>query len=49
MADESTDITSQEELSLSACWAQQNKPAEHFFGIIHAKQTSVQAIAWLSL
>ena len=45
MADESTDIASQEELSVCARWLEQNKAVEHFLGIVHAKETNAQAIA----
>ena len=45
MADESTDVASQEDLSVCARWLQQNKPVEHFLGIVHAKETNAQAIA----
>ena len=45
MADESTDVASQEELSLCARWIEDNKPVEHFLGILHAKEKNAQAIA----
>ena len=45
MADESTDIASKEELSVCARWLHQNKPVEHFLGIIQAKETNAEAIA----
>lgn len=33
MADESTDVASQEELSVCARWIEDNKPVEHFLSI----------------
>ena len=45
MADESTDIASQKELSVRARWLEQNKAVEHFISIVHAKETNAQAIA----
>ena len=45
MADESADVASQEKLSVCARWLDQNKPVEHFLGIIHAKETNARAIA----
>ena len=45
MADESTDVASQEELSVCARWLEQNKAVEHFLGIVQAKETNAQAIA----
>ena len=45
MADESTDVASQEELSVCARWLEQNKPVEHFLGVIHAREIHAQAIA----
>ena len=45
MADESTDVASQEELSVCARWIEDNKPVEHFLGILHAKEKNAQAIA----
>ena len=45
MANKSTDVASQEELSVCAHWLEQNKPVEHFLGVIHAKEIHAQAIA----
>ena len=45
MADESTDVASQEELSVCARWIEDNKRVEHFLGILHAKEKNAQAIA----
>ena len=45
MADESTDISSKEELSVCARWLHNCKPVEHFPGIIPAKETTAEAIA----
>ena len=44
MADESTDVSSQEELSVCARWVQNGKPVEHFLGIVQAKETTAEAI-----
>ena len=45
MADESTDVSSKEELSICVRWEQGGKPVEHFLGIMPAKETTAQAIA----
>ena len=45
MADESTDISSKEELSVCARWLDNKKPVEHFLGIMPAKETTAEAIA----
>ncbi len=45
MADESTDVSSKEELSICARWEQSGKPVEHFLGIISAKEMTAKAIA----
>ena len=45
MADESTDISSKEELSICARWLDNKKPVEHFLGIMPAKETTAEAIA----
>ena len=45
MADESTDISSQEEVSVCARWLHNKKPVEHFLGIMTAKETTAKAIA----
>ena len=46
MADESTDVSSLEELSVCARWLDltENKPVEHFLGIVHAKEINAEAI-----
>ena len=46
MADESTDVSSKEELSICARWEQDNKPVEHFLGIVPAKETTAEAISF---
>ena len=45
MADESTDVSSKEELSICARWEQDSKPVEHFLGILPAKETTAEAIS----
>ena len=45
LADECTDISCKEELSVCARCLHQNKPVEHFLGITHVKETTDQAIA----
>ena len=45
MADESTDVASQEELSVCARWLQHGRPVEHFLGIVPAKETNAEAIS----
>ena len=45
MADESTDISSKEELSICARWLHKKNPVEHFLGIMPAKETTAKAIA----
>lgn len=44
MADESTDIASQEELSICARWLHENKPVEHFLGVVHAREVNSKAL-----
>ena len=44
MADEATDISSKEELSVCARWLENNKPVDHFLGIVHAKETTAKGI-----
>ena len=41
MADESTDISSKEELSR---WIENGKAVEHFLGIVHAKEVIAKAL-----
>lgn len=38
MADESTDVSGKEELSVCGSWLESGKPVEHFLGIIHAHE-----------
>lgn len=45
MADESTNISSKEKLSICARWLDNKKPVEHFLGIMPAKETTAEAIA----
>ena len=45
MADESTDVSSKEELSICARWEWDTKPVEHFLGIVPAKETTAEAIS----
>ena len=44
MADESTDISSKEELSVCGRWLESGKPVEHFLGIIHAQEVNAEAL-----
>ena len=44
MADESTDVASKEELSVSARWLPQNMTVEYFLGVIQAKETNAETI-----
>ena len=46
MADESTDVSSQEELSVCARWIEEYKPVEHFLGIVHVKETNAKALSY---
>ena len=43
MADESTDISSKEELSVCGRWIENGKAVEHFLGIVHAKEVTAKA------
>ena len=43
MADESTDISSKEELSVCGRWIENGKTVEHFLGIVHAKEVTAKA------
>ena len=45
MADESTDVASQEGESVCARRIEDNKPVEHFLAVLHAKEKNAQAIA----
>ena len=40
MADESTDVSSKEELSICARWLENGKAVEHFLGIVHGPRSS---------
>lgn len=44
MADESTDVSSKEELSVCGRWIENGKAAEHFLGIIHARGVTAGAL-----
>ena len=44
MADESTDVSSYEEMSICARWIQEGKPVEHFLGILRAHETDAQSL-----
>jgi hypothetical protein len=45
MADESTYVSSKEELSICARWERDSKPVEHFLGIMPARETTAEAIS----
>ena len=44
MADESTDITSKEELSVCARWLENGKAAEHFLRIVNSHEVHAEAL-----
>ena len=44
MADESTDVSSKEEVSICGRWLESGKPVEHFLGIIHARVVTAEAL-----
>ena len=44
MADECTDITTVEELSVFCRWEEKGKPEEHFLEIIHLRQANAESI-----
>ena len=48
MADESQDITSQEELSICCRWLVDDRPEEHFMTILHVTSTDAKAITTAS-
>lgn len=49
LADECTDVSSKEELSVCARWLDDtDKPVERFLGIIHAKETNAKSTLWVS-
>ena len=45
MADESTDVSSKEELSIFGRWIDNGKAVEHFLGIVRAKEVNAEALA----
>ena len=45
MAVKATDISSEDELSVCARWMENNKPVEHFLGIVYAKEVTAKGIA----
>ena len=45
LADESQDITCQEELSVCCRWLVDGKPEEHFLDVIHVKATNAETLA----
>ena len=44
MADESTDVSSKEELYICGRWLENGKPVEHFLGILHAHEVNAEAL-----
>lgn len=44
MADESTDSSSKEELSVCARWIEDGKAVEHFLGIVRARKVTAEAL-----
>ena len=42
--DESTDVSSKEELSICGRWLEKCKPVEHFSGITHCREVTASAI-----
>ena len=44
MADESSDISSKEELSVCGRWIENAKVVEHFLGIVQAKKVTAKAL-----
>ena len=45
MADESTDVSSKEELSIFGRWIDNGKAVEHFLGIVRAKEVNAEGLA----
>ena len=43
MADESTDVSSKQELSICGRWIENGKPVEHFW-IFHAHEVNAEAL-----
>ena len=44
MADESTDVSSKEELSICGRWIEDSKAVEHFLGIVRAREIDAQSL-----
>ena len=44
MADEYTDISTVEEMSVFCCWEEKGIPEEHFLEIIHLRQANAKSI-----
>ena len=44
MADESSDVSSKEELSICGRWLEDGTPVEHFLGILHAREVNAEAL-----
>ena len=44
MADESTDVSSKEELSICGRWVESGKAMEHFLGIVRAREVDAQSL-----
>ena len=44
MADESTDVSSEEEMSICGRWVEDGKAMEHFLGIIRAREVNAQSL-----
>ena len=44
MADESTDISSKEELSICGRWLEDGEVVEHFLGLIHVREVTAEAL-----
>ena len=45
MADESTDISFEEELSICGRWLEDGKVVEHFLGLIHVCEVTAEALS----
>ena len=45
MADESTDISLQDKLSIYSRWLENGKPVEHFLGIIRCHKVNAEELA----
>ena len=44
MADESTDVSSKQELSICGRWLENGKPVEDFLGIVHDHEVNAEAL-----